>query len=149
MRSLRLNPLVGAGPRHAKRLVELGEKNFRRGNLSRCLYGGLMKSRECRVSVWNWPQTRDTLNVSKDAVPQEKMPLPRRDEEASWQRMAVIVDHLSVVNRIEDIFEKDIFKEKGSKIIRKPVESIYRLSLLSSNQCCRSWSFFFSCEPSS
>lgn len=72
---------------------------------SRCLYGGLMKPRERRVSAWNCPQTRDTPNVPKDAVPQEKMPLSPA-EDAPWPSTAVIVDHLSVIDQIEQVFKK-------------------------------------------
>lgn len=64
-----------------------------------------MKPRERRVSAWNCPQTRDTPNVPKDAVPQEKMPLSPA-EDAPWPSTAVIVDHLSVIDQIEQVFKK-------------------------------------------
>lgn len=87
-----------------------------------------MKSRECRVSVWNWPQTRDTLNVPKDAVPQEKMPLPRRDEEVSWQPTAVIIVESSVrrYSNRKDLRKKIFLNKKDQRAIQKPVEIIYR-----------------------
>ena len=48
-----------------------------------------MKPRERRVSGWSCPQTRDTPNVPKDAVPQEKVPLPPAEEDAPWPPTAV------------------------------------------------------------
>lgn len=93
---LRLNPLVGAGPCHAKRLVfaKLAERSCQRAATSRCyLHGGPMKPRGRRVSAWNCPPGRqgcDTeppfaASLPKHAVPQEEMPLPRPEEEP-WYR---------------------------------------------------------------